>query len=72
MGLEPPRNKFQMVSANAFAAASDEKPTSPVAPPRESVTVLPAFWHVLMSSVRLWQFASLVPEKTESPEELHV
>ena len=70
--LSPPRNVFQIVSANVCASESDEKPTAPVAPPKERVTILPAFWHVLMSSPMSSHLASAVPLKTELPEELQV
>ena len=62
MLLEPPRNRFQIWSAKLSACESDEKPTWPVAPPKESVMILPAAWHVLMSCARKEQFASAVPE----------
>jgi hypothetical protein len=58
----PPRNKFQIVSANADACESDEKPTAPVAPPRDSVTILPLDWQKLMSDASAWQFGRAVPE----------
>jgi hypothetical protein len=49
------------VSANADACESDEKPTAPVAPPRDRVTILPLDWQKLMSDASAWQFGSAVP-----------
>ena len=63
VSLLPPRNMFQIVSPNSSASESDEKPTEPVAPPRESVTALPASWHVWMSSAMVSHLRSEVPEK---------
>ena len=62
--LEPPRNRFQMVSPKEAACAAEEKPAAPVAPPRERVTILPLDWHVLMSLARNAQLGRFVPGKT--------
>lgn len=44
--LEPPRKRFQMVSAKAVAWESELNPAAPVAPPRLIVTILPFDWQV--------------------------
>ena len=72
VSLVPPRNMFQIVSPNAVACASDEKLAAPVAPPSESVTILPLDWHVWMSDARKEQSASAVPGKTVSSTALQM
>ncbi len=72
MAFFPPRNTFQMVSPNALAWSADEKPAAPVAPPRESVTILPFDWQVLMSSARNVQLGRLVPGKTRESTTLQI
>ena len=53
-----------MVSPKDAACAAEEKPAAPVAPPRESVTILPFDWQVLMSLARNAQLGRFVPGKT--------
>ena len=72
MLLDPPKNKFQIWSANCCACESDVNETAPVAPPMESVTILPLAWHASMSDARNEQLGSSLPEKTGSSSELHV
>lgn len=62
--LEPPRKRFQMVSAKVWAWASEENIAAPVAPPKLRVTIFPLAWHALISAARNWQLASSVPGKT--------
>lgn len=70
--LEPPRNRFQIVSANPVACDCDEKESEPVAPPRLIVTILPADWQAWMSDARKLQFGSWVPSNTGLLTELQV
>lgn len=70
--LDPPRNKFQIVSANVCAWESEEKVAAPVAPPRLRVTILPLAWHAFMPADKNWQFGRLVPGKTGSSALLQV
>lgn len=52
-------------SPYVVAWASDENwAPAPLAPPKLSVTILPAAWHASMPAARNWQFASSVPAKT--------
>ena len=68
----PPRKRFQMVSPKAEAWSSDEKLAAPVAPPSESVTILPRDWQNSMSEARKLQSGRLVPGKTESSTALQI
>jgi hypothetical protein len=51
----------QIVSANLVACASSAKPAAPLAPPRLSVTSVPAAWHAAMSRARNAQLGRPVP-----------
>lgn len=70
--LLPPKKRFQIVSANDDAWASDWNPTLPVAPPRERVMIFPFAWHVAMSEARAWQLARAVPGNVALSTELQV
>lgn len=70
--LEPPRNRFQMVSPNLEASDAELKVARPVAPPRESVTILPFDWQVLMSLARNAQLGRFVPGKTPESTALQI
>ena len=61
-----------MVSPKDAACAAEEKPAAPVAPPRESVTILPFDWHVLMSLARNAQLGRFVPGKTPESTALQI
>ena len=69
VSLLPPRKTFQTVSANSSASESEVKPTTPVAPPRERVTALPASWQVLMSSPILSHLRRAEPPKVVEPQD---
>ena len=68
--LEPPRNRFQMVSPNLEASDAELKVARPVAPPRESVTILPFDWQVCICDARNEQSGRSDPGKSGSPEGL--
>lgn len=72
MDDSPPRNRFQIVSANEVAWESDWNPTPPVAPPKERVTNLPFDWQYLISGAIVWQLARVVPGKVALSTLLHV
>lgn len=72
MLLDPPRNRFQMVSPKAEAWEAELKLAAPVAPPSDRVIILPLAWHAWIEEARNWQFGSSVPAKSESSEGLQV
>ena len=48
------------------------KAYAPVAPPMESVTILPLAWHCLMPASRKLQFGSWLPGKTGLSDGLQI
>ena len=58
--LEPPKKRFQIVSANCSAWESDARAML-VAPAMLRVTIFPFAWHSLISDARKVQSGKLVP-----------
>ena len=72
MLLDPPRNRFQIVSPKAVAWDAELKLAAPVAPPREIVTILPLDWQVSICEARNEQSGRSLPGKSGSPEGLQI
>ena len=70
--LDPPRNTFQTVSPKVDASEAELKLAAPVAPPKDSVIILPLAWQASICEARNWQFGNEEPGKFVSSDGLQV